>query len=272
MKKLIGLFILMAMAVRADDGYRTFTAEDGRTLKARILRYDSTTGKVQIERDDRKRLTVPATAFSEKDQAYIKAWEVEQVFLSAVDFKLEIERDEVKKPKKEHEIDIDEGLSGGRRGGESGRVTVAIDQSTQYKFKLAAENKSGFPLKGITLEYRIYYDQQKPVKDEKANKSRSEDDPRPEQHMAVDQQKVKDGRARVKTIQSKESRNITVGSATLLKRSASRAWGDKIDLKSNLSGVWVKLTMKGANGKKVVREIASPESIPKKFPWDPPEE
>lgn len=272
MRKLIGLFALIAMAAQADDSYRTFTAEDGRTLKARIIQYDSAGGKVQIEREDRKKLTVPATAFSEKDQNYIKAWEAAQAFMSTAKFKLEIEQDEVKSTKKEHNIDIGEESSGGRRGGESGVVTVAIDKNTQYRYTLAVENKSGVALKNIMLEYRIYYEQEKPVNDEKANKGRAEDDPRPERHMAVSENKVKDGRARVKTIEPKESRVIATGSATLLKRSASRPWGDKIDLKSNLSGAWIRLTMKGADGEKLVREIASPANIPKKFPWDPPDE
>lgn len=270
MKRIIGITILMAIAAAAED-YRTFTAADGRTLKARVLEYNGTTDQVQIEREDGKKLTVAPAAFSEKDQKYIKSREAASAFMSASKFKLDISRDEVKNTRKDHEVDIGEEFSGGRRGGASGVVTVATDKTTQYKYKLSVENKSSVPLSNITMEYRIYYSQQKAVKDAEANEDRREDDPRPERHMAVDEDKVKDGRGRLNPVEPKETRDVATSAVTLLKRSANRQWGDMIDLKSSLSGVWIKLTMRGPDGQKLIREIASPESVMKKFPWDPPE-
>jgi hypothetical protein len=272
MKRLAGLIVLFAAAALADD-YRTFTSSDGRTLKAKVIAYDSSTGKVQIEREDRKKLTVSSNAFSQKDQDYLQAWETAQVFMSPAKFKLEIEREEVKTTKKEHEVDVGEEFAGGGRrgGGESGVITVAIDKTTDYKYHLAMENKGGMPLKNIIMEYRIFYEQEKPVKDDKANKGRRENDPRPEYHVAVEQKKVKDGQSRLKPIEPKENRSVSTENVSLLKRSANRPWGDMIDLKSGLSGVWIKLTMKGPAGDKLIREIASPESVMNKFAWELPD-
>jgi hypothetical protein len=274
MKILVGLIFLIATATHADDKFRTFTANDGRTLKARILVYDAATDKVQIQREDQKKLTVSTASFSEKDQTYIKKWHAAQIFNSAANLKLEIERVEVKSSKKEHEVDISEELGGGGRrgGGETGMQTVAIDKSTQYKFNLLMDNKSDLDLKNITMEYRIFYEQQKAVKDEKANKGRQEDDPRPERYMAIDEDKIKEGKVRIKPFESRSSKQVSTGSVILMKRSASRAWGDKIDLKSNLIGAWIKLTMKGPDGETLVREIATSNSIPEKYSWDTPQE
>ncbi|WP_372808393.1 hypothetical protein [Pontiella sp.] len=272
MKRLVGLLIMIAAVSQADE-FRTFTAEDGRTLKAKIISYDSASGKVMIEREDRKRLTVPATAFSKKDQTFIEKWQTYEAFLSPAKLKLEIERDEVDSTKKNVEVDIGDETSGGRRGGGmSGVVTVAVDKKTQYKYKLAIENKSGTALDDMTMEFRIYYDQQKPVKDEKANKGRSKDETRPEKYMAVDQLKVKKGEKKIKTLAPKQSGTISTESVVLLQRSASYEWGENIDLKSDLAGVWIKLTMRGADGELLVRDICSPESIMKKYPWDVPDE
>ena len=90
--------------------------------------------------------------------------------------------------------------------------------------------------------------------------------------MAVEQAKAKEGQSRIKPIEPKETKTFTTASVSLLKRSASRTWGDMIDLKSNLSGVWFRLTLKGPDGERLVREIASPESVSAKFPWEVPPE
>ncbi len=276
MRKLAGLILLLTLATQADDAYRTFTAQDGRTLKARILSYDSASDKVEIQREDKKKLTVSSSAFSETDQTYIKKWHVSRIFSSETKLKLEIERIEVSSTKKEHDVDFTDEMSGeggGRRGGggPSGPTTVAIDKKTQYKYQLALVNKSDVDLNNITMEYRIFYEQQKAVLDEKANKGRREDEPRPERYMAVDQDKVKDGKLRVKPLEAGSSKELSTGNIVLIKRSANRPWGDKIDLKCNLTGAWIKLTMKGPDGDILTREIATSTTIPKKYTWDVPE-
>ncbi|MEE9367730.1 MAG: hypothetical protein V3V05_02585 [Pontiella sp.] len=274
MNRLVGLIVLLAISTHAENGYRTFTTPDGRTLKAKIIMFDSATDKVQIEREDKKKVTVPSNSFSEKDQAYIKKWQVAQTFMSASKFKLDIKRKEVKSSKKPIEVDLgEEGGGGGRRGGgDTGVQVVAIDKNTQYKYSLLMENKSDTPLKNIILEYRIFYEQQKSVLDEKANKNRPEDSTRPEQYTAVDQNKIKDAKVRVKPIDARSTQELATASVTLLNRSASREWGDKIDLKSNLIGAWIQLTMKGPDGEELVREIATANSIMKKYDWDATQE
>ena len=215
MKMLVGLIIMFASGVYAADSYRTFTAQDGRTLKARILQFDATSGKIQIEREDKKKVTVPSSSFSDKDQKYIEKWHVAQTFMSDSKFKLDIEREEVKTVKKEHEVDIGEEFGGGRRGGDSGVIVVAIDKNTQYKYKLFLDNKSDVPLKNIIMEYRIFYEQQKPELDEKANKNRPEGSPLPERYLAVDQNKIKDEKVRIKPIEPKTNQELSTATVTL---------------------------------------------------------
>lgn len=275
MKSLI-LFVACISLQTLAQAYRTFTAEDGRTLKARVIAYDAASGKVQIEREDRKRLTVDSSAFSPKDQIYIDTWQAVQDFMSASKFKVELRRTEVKNWKKEHEADLSKiklGKGGGKR---DGIEVIATDKNTQYKYDLHIENKGVVPLNKVIFEYRIYYEQEKPVKDaedEQRRKASGRDDAEERvRYNAVNEDKVKEGRARLKPIAPKDPRILSTGTVTILERTVGKPYQDKINLKGSLAGAWVRLTMKSPDGETLVREVASPDSIMKKYTWEPKEE
>ncbi|MDZ8117818.1 hypothetical protein [Pontiella agarivorans] len=67
-------FILCCITSFGDDEYRSFTDLQGRTIKAKLVSFDSKNGKVTIERDNRKRATVSPGIFSVEDQEYIGSW------------------------------------------------------------------------------------------------------------------------------------------------------------------------------------------------------
>lgn len=272
MKHLFFILLLATLSANAGE-LRSFTASDGRTLEARIVNYDADSGKVQIERADKKRITVSAEAFSAADQRYILKWAAATGFAAPSKLRIAVKREEVGTTEKKHEVDFSQENTGGRRGG-GGVQTVAKDERTKYRYLLTLENKSGVPINNIVVEYRIYYNQQKPVVDEKANQYRPQDREVdiPDRYKAVDELKIKDGRDRLKPIAPKETRTFSTDAVTLLERKANRPYDDKINLKADLAGVWIRLTMKGPDGKEIVREIAAPASVTRKFPWDPPEE
>ncbi len=274
MKKLILCITLINIAVFSDE-FHTFTAQDGRTLRARVLSYNGATDQVQIEREDNRKLTVNSSAFSDKDQAYIAAWQAAQDFMLPSKLKLELERKEVKNWKKEHEADLSQIKLGKGDGKRDGIEVIATDKNTEYKFDLHIENKSSVPLNKIILEYRVYYEQEKPVKDaedEKRRKESGREDADERVHYnAVNENKVKDGSARLKPIEPGSDQTVSTASVTILERTVDKPYQDKINLKGSLAGAWVKLTMKSPDGETLVREIATPASIMKKYSWDPVE-
>ena len=71
-----------------EDALHTFTTPDGRSLKAVIKDYDDRTGKIQIEREDGKKLWTLPTAFSEPDREYIRQWIAVDQFMSTTKFKI----------------------------------------------------------------------------------------------------------------------------------------------------------------------------------------
>lgn len=272
MKSVLALLLVLSIPAFAADDYRTFTATDGRTLKARILSYQDATNKIQIEREDGKKLTVSPAAFSKKDQTYINKWSVAQIFMSENKFQLKLNEDKGETTKKNHEVDYSEQSSG--RGSSRGVQIVAVDQTTVYELNLTLKNASKVELKNVLLEYRIYYEQQKAVVDEEANENRPDtDDSTPDRHKAEDEFKVKEGSARLKPSEPGSERTVTPDKVKLLKRTATgRGYGDKINLDSKLIGAWARLTMKGPDGETLTRDVATSSSIPKKFEWETPEE
>ena len=146
---------------------------------------------------------------------------------------------------------------GGRRGGgATGVQTVAIDKNTQYKFKLLMENKSAVDLKNMTMEYRIFYEQESTGGDGKI----------------VTSPKVVSGVFDPQKLAPKAKKELTTESAVIRKTeySSNITYGGttKETERGDLHGIWVRITVKGAGGQSVVREVFDPKSIPNKFKWE----
>lgn len=56
------------------ETYHSFTDKEGRSIQAKIIKFDSQSMRVTLERENRKVATVPLDIFSEADQEYIRSW------------------------------------------------------------------------------------------------------------------------------------------------------------------------------------------------------
>ena len=74
-------FFLLYCGVASANEYRTFTDQKGREIEARLIKYDSAQGKVQMERRNGTKSWVNPGILSEKDKKYIKEWQLEKQFL-----------------------------------------------------------------------------------------------------------------------------------------------------------------------------------------------
>lgn len=262
MKMLI--ILLLTSAIAQANEFRTFTTQDGRTLKAAVTRYDTASGTLQIQREDGKKISVSVDTFSDDDKTYAAQWLAAQVFASTSQLKLDITREELKSSKTDLEIDLTDTDS--PRGG-SGIRNIGTDKNTQYRFILNMNNSSAVPLENLSMEYRLYYSQEKAELDKDASEKLPED--RPDIYKAVNEEKVKKSSGELKPLEAKGEKQVATKPVTLLKRTVNnRDYEDKINLKSDLHGIWIKVTMRGPDGERIVREIAYPPSIPGKFDWD----
>ena len=68
------IFICSLSIIVFGEDYRSFSAKDGRTISAKIIKIDKQAMKVTLERKNKKKSTVPINIFSAPDQAYISSW------------------------------------------------------------------------------------------------------------------------------------------------------------------------------------------------------
>lgn len=150
------LLVLSSIAVSATaqltDEFREFTANDGRTLNAKVLSYDSKMDTVEIQRDDLQVIRVKSAAFSEADQAYVKQWAPCSLFMSPTEFQIIPRRIVVKK----------------RKNSEPGSEVNSFDLVSEYQYEITICNRTGLPMENLSMNYLIYYAYDLPALDEKA--------------------------------------------------------------------------------------------------------
>lgn len=264
MKMFTWILLLVCMTAGAQDQYRIFTTQDGRNLKAVVTMYDAISGKLQVQREDGKKVTVPISTFSEKDKVYAESWLAARTFESSSKLQLKITREEVKTTKSDIEVDMSENT--GPKGG-SGLRLIGTDKNTQYRFILNMKNSAAVPLENLSMEYRLYYAQEQAVLDKE--RSEKQPDDRPDIYMAINKENVRKSSGKIKPIEARGEKQVATKPVNLLQRTINgRGMENNINLKSDLHGIWIKLIMEGPDGESIVREIAYPPSIPKKFDWD----
>ncbi len=114
----------VCVSARADDNYRTFTSTDGRTIEAKLVRYDDKKGEVFIERADKMRMWVKPDSFSNTDQNYVHEWIKAEQFLSERSLMISVEET---KPNE-------------------------FNQYDKVGFKLLFENRTGEPMPNVRCE------------------------------------------------------------------------------------------------------------------------
>ena len=105
-KLILGAF-LSSLPLLFSDAAHTFTATDGRTLEANIVRYQPDHDLVEIKRTDGTLLRVKSTLFESADQTYIQKWYAAQQFASS-HFRMQIKEVEGSYKKQTHSIDFGE--------------------------------------------------------------------------------------------------------------------------------------------------------------------
>ena len=80
MKKIFFSIIVVLVLTRAalSSEYREFVNQDGKSIHARIVRYDAKGEKVQLELQNRKKAWIQLSDLSEEDQAYIQQYNQEE--------------------------------------------------------------------------------------------------------------------------------------------------------------------------------------------------
>jgi len=225
--------LLMARGASAEEPYRTLTDRQGRTIEARIVRYNEPDSTATIHPKGRAAITVPISTFSDEDQAHIIEWCHQQAFLDERSLQLDISPIE-----KFDRYNVRKDDHGTEKG------------FYQY-FIIKFENKSTVDLEGLTLEYVLFYQQ--------------------ERHTdAMGWDKVhRNGtlyRRDSISIPHKSEKKWQTDPIRLVEyRADSSVNTATVDLDSEMDGIIFRISMRTRSGEILTRELAYPDDLDKKW-------
>lgn len=218
------------------DEYRDFLSADGKAIRGKVLRFDARKQTVTIQRDNKKTATVPLRAFSDKDQEYVLEWEFNKVFLSNSSFKIEAKRKKVK--------DKEESYSG----------SYSAEKLENTAYEVVLQNKSTSELKGLEVEYCIYYEQEKSTRGK-----------------TIDEEGVLYGTLEVASMRAKSSKELMTEAVSVYtyELDSNFIYVDGTDNKisGKVRGVWIRVNMKTDSGNVLTRDFCMPDSLSNSKAW-----
>jgi len=241
MRRVIIIFCLLLTLVsvcRAADGYRIFTDQQGRAIEARIIKFDPRTNQVEIERTDRRRVKVKPEIFSEKDQTYIRDWQLIKGFMSTSWFKITADK-KVAEDWKD-------------RVGSQGAVQRNYEKIV---YSVNLQNGSSVALDNMRFEYRIFYEQEQLAPGGQVT----------EKHCVGGEEKLDNIGARSKA--DFVTKPIVIFDQSLTGGYDEYRSGAPTRQEGKLKGFWLKAYMKTESGEVAEREYCSPASLKDHYQW-----
>lgn len=290
-----GLLLLMASAATAQEDTHTFSNKEGKTLEDRIIKYDYQENVVTLENSGK----VPLDTFSEADQHYILKWNEVAGFKSTMRFKTDVEKDTWAKLKHEQTVTpfiLDVIQMPGKTT--PNHNVLMLDNYEEYSalyleaegYSLTLRNQNLFPIENITVESKVFYEQEQfLIHDDMfssrddiypdtvtTNKFRSASEVIP---IIIPREEVVAHSSSALTVDHQVERNILVttteedeGDEEGESTETIDAFGDFDDhgrrRRGRVLGAWFRIGIEGTDGEMVWREVASPSSIPDKFTWE----
>lgn len=234
-----GLVWGMCWSCFSAEDYRLFTDKEGRTVEAKVVKFDSRSGKVTLEKRNHRKVAVQASLFSETDQTYIKEWLSVRDFLSSSKFRISVVKKKGKMP--------------------TGSSQVKIAKSPSH-YEVSLIPSSGTSFGALQIEYCMYL-----------NKDRNKgEDTLSIVSVRIDEIQLVAGKKHIE--KTKVVELFKYYSATSF-RATSINGGTYIDYTYNkiaeddLKGIRVRVFLTTSSGKVFMREICEPNSVEKKYEW-----
>lgn len=233
MKSLI-LLLSLALGVNcfADNDYLDLKSADGKTVKAKILSYDKSSDEVVIERENKKRYSVPATTFCESDQNKIRNWELVEKFMSNSGLNVSIER-----------CDPD-------RYEMSEKTWMCIAYYT-----ITLNNRTDLELNNIQLEIVPFVQRVRFLPNEETDWKYKE----PRSAEVFDLASLK-----AKSKEIIETKKHGFGCENIIDKKGSKVTRQ---LTYEFLGLWIRMTMELPDGSTLIREIKEPEYVWEGIAW-----
>ncbi len=292
--RLLFIALLFIAGIAHAQELRTFSNAEGQTFEDTLVKYDYEARLVTLD----KRGNVPIDTFSKAEQDYILKWNMAVGFKSPIRFKTEITRGNWGRMKAEKTITpfwMDAIQVPGKQT--PTHTVVMVDDYEEYTalyleaegYTITLKNQNFFPIENIVVESKIYFEQENfiipddfftSMKNEYTDtattnkvKYTSETIPViiPREEVAlysacsiiVDQQVNRDSLTTETEVEDDaEVETVVEGFGD---------WDDHGRRRTGkLTGIWVRIGIKGPDGEMIWRELTDPKSLPKKVLWDSP--
>jgi hypothetical protein len=289
---LILLCILPLTGITAETE-RTFTNADGKSLVGIPKSYDPQTEVVLMNINGRQE-KIALSSFSAADQLYLKSWNMQKGFESPIKFKVDLTRkkwstirwsstieplimEPIKLPGKRTPLHY-------RTAVQSYEEITAL-QLTAQGYEILIKNNNMFPIDQVTIEHKIYYQQEIYITPEDI--IQTEDDQYDE---IITTNRIKYAIELLPSIAPFEQITLYSRCASIVDSQVTRAkisnsqaeapndgptiegfgeWGDSHrDRKGKLLGIWVRISIKDADGNTNYRDITLPDTLSKHVAWE----
>lgn len=139
-------YLVFAAVVSAEEksDFHAFTAKDGRAIEAKIVKYDTLTGKTTFQLRNGRKSTVVLSIFCEADQIIIKDWYLSRELFSSSKLVVKIDKKTITADRY-HE----------KRGDWQSHFPGMDFEDVAFDVKI--DNRSNVDLKALTVDYCIFY-------------------------------------------------------------------------------------------------------------------
>lgn len=214
-----------------------FNLPDGRSIKAEIVGYNARLGKVELKLGNGSRKKVSPAVFVQADQDYIQDWAALEGFRNSSAFKVECSKKKLESWKEGNDVEE--------------------YKYEKYVYEVMLENRTASTIDNMSVEYRIYYEQE--VNDGNTKK-------------VVDRELVKKGALDVDDIRTKEVLRLKTEPVVIHEYEYNisdyyREGGDPESTTGEIQGIWLRISVKTPGGQTAVRDIYEPSSLKGKHRW-----
>lgn len=229
-----------------------FKLPDGRSIKAEIVDFNAKLGVAELKLENGSVKKIKPSIFVKDDQDYISGWAQLAGFRSPSFFKITCQTDLVEKWKETETGDIS------YSDGSTEEATISETKYERFVYEIKLENRNAVPLKNIKIEYRIFYEQGLGGSGDERSK------------LTVSKKKVS-GDLDLASLAPKKKLILKTKPVVIHEKEYSGDFdytgGDPVKESGDIKGIWLQVSTKGADGKKVIRNVYEPASIHGKYTW-----
>lgn len=213
--------------------FHDFTTADDKTVKARVRAYYPDQGIVAITKENGSSLKVDLGIFSTADQVYVREWDLIKTFFTQNRFHVSVRKKQNK----------------------TGAEHMIWRMEEEIVYAILLENRSDYDLKGLTVDYCIYFEPDRLGYREQ-----------------IEIQNVKCGTLKIGTLAAGEKMQVETRPVVCPKKGGGlEYYKENQAIRGKARGLWIQIYLPLAGGTKAIREFSSPSSLIKNCQWTPPD-